>query len=180
MKGRLIYDLTDNIKKPSSNPPSQIYDFMTDTDFGFGLNPNDIDITSFRNMANYCKANHLYSNGTIQYDKSFKENLEAMLSTFGGVLYESNGVLYMTVDAPDIAVQHFDESNIVGSVNITTGTKADYVNTMDSTYTNPDNDYSEDIIRYPSDAINNSTVACLLYTSPSPRDGATSRMPSSA
>ena len=163
MKGRLIYDLTDNIKKPSSNPPSQIYDFMTDTDFGFGLNPNDIDITSFRNMANYCKANHLYSNGTIQYDKSFKENLEAMLSTFGGVLYESNGVLYMTVDAPDIAVQHFDESNIVGSVNITTGTKSEYVNTMDSTYTNPENDYSEDIIRYPSDAINNSTVAADGY-----------------
>lgn len=163
MKGRLIYDLTDNIKKPSSNPPSQIYDFMTDTDFGFGLNPNDIDITSFRNMANYCKANHLYSNGTIQYDKSFKENLEAMLSTFGGVLYESNGVLYMTVDAPDLPVQHFDESNIVGSVNITTGTKSDYVNTMDSTYTNPDNDYSEDIIRYPSDAINNSTVASDGY-----------------
>jgi len=158
MKGRLIYDLTDNIKKPSSNPPSQLYDFITNTEFGFGLNPNDIDITSFRNMANYCKANHFYSNGSIQYDKSYKENIEAILSTFGGILYESNGVLYLSVDAPDIPVQHFDESSIIGSVNITTGSKSEYVNTMDSTYTNPDNDYSEDIIRYPSDAINNETV----------------------
>ncbi|WP_238084286.1 phage tail tip fiber protein [Pseudescherichia vulneris] len=158
MKGRLIYDLTDNIKKPTSNPPSQLYDFITNTEFGFGLNPNDIDITSFRNMANYCKANHFYSNGSIQYDKSYKENIEAILSTFGGILYESNGVLYLSVDAPDIPVQHFDESSIIGSVNITTGSKSEYVNTMDSTYTNPDNDYSEDIIRYPSDAINNETV----------------------
>ncbi|WP_314419132.1 fibronectin type III domain-containing protein [Pseudescherichia vulneris] len=158
MKGRLIYDLTDNIKKPSSNPPSQLYDFITNTEFGFGMNPNDIDITSFRNMANYCKVNHFYSNGSIQYDKSFKENIEAMLSTFGGVLYESNGVLYLTVDAPDLAVQHFDESNIIGNVNITTGSKSEYLNVLDSTYTNPDNDYSEDIIRYPSDAINNETV----------------------
>lgn len=158
MKGRLIYDLTDNIKKPTSNPPSQLYDFITNTEFGFGLNPNDIDITSFRNMANYCKANHFYSNGSVQYDKSYKENIEAILSTFGGILYESNGVLYLSVDAPDIPVQHFDESSIIGSVNITTGSKSEYVNTMDSTYTNPDNDYSEDIIRYPSDAINNETV----------------------
>jgi len=158
MKGRLIYDLTDNIKKPTSNPPSQLYDFITNTEFGFGLNPNDIDIISFRNLANYCKANHFYSNGSIQYDKSYKENIEAILSTFGGILYESNGVLYLSVDAPDIPVQHFDESSIIGSVNITTGSKSEYVNTMDSTYTNPDNDYSEDIIRYPSDAINNETV----------------------
>ncbi|WP_147716213.1 phage tail tip fiber protein [Klebsiella variicola] len=159
IKGRMIYDLTDNVNKPSSNPPSQLYDFMTNTEFGFGLDPNDIDIQSFRNMAQYCKNNHFYSNGAIQYDKSFKENIESILQTFGGVLYESNGVLYLNVDAPDIPVQHFDESNILGTVNITTGSKSEYVNTMDSTYTNPDGDYSEDIIRFPSDAISNATIA---------------------
>lgn len=58
MRGRMIYDLTDNVRKPSSNPPSQLYDFITNTEFGFGLNPNDIDMTSFRNMANYCANNH--------------------------------------------------------------------------------------------------------------------------
>ena len=30
------------------------------------------------------------------------------------------------------------------------------------------------------DFINNTTITCLLYTSPSPRDGLLSRMPSSA
>jgi hypothetical protein len=44
-------------------------------------------------------------------------------------------------------------------VNITTGSKSDYFNTMDSTYTNPGNDYSQDIIRYPSDAISNASIA---------------------
>lgn len=159
MRGRMIYDLTDNVRKPSSNPPSQLYDFITNTEFGFGLDPNDIDITSFRNMANYCAQNHFYSNGNIQYDKSFKENIENILQTFGGVLYESNGKYYLTVDAPDIPSVHFDETNIIGSVNITTGSKSDYFNTMDSTYTNPGNDYSQDIIRYPSDAIGNASIA---------------------
>jgi hypothetical protein len=37
MRGRMIYDLTDNVRKPSSNPPSQLYDFITNTEFGFGL-----------------------------------------------------------------------------------------------------------------------------------------------
>jgi hypothetical protein len=109
-------------------------------------------------MANYCAHNHFYSNGNIQYDKSFKENIENILQTFGGVLYESNGKYYLTVDAPDIPSVHFDETNI-GSVNITTGSKSDYFNTMDSTYTNPGNDYSQDIIRYPSDAISNASIA---------------------
>ncbi|MDT3546909.1 fibronectin type III domain-containing protein [Cronobacter sakazakii] len=159
MRGRLIYDLTDNVRKPSSNPPSQLYDFITNTEFGFGLDPNDIDITSFRNMANYCAQNNFYSNGNIQYDKSFKENIENILQTFGGVLYESNGKYYLTVDAPDIPVKHFDESSIIGGVNITTGSKSEYFNCMDSTYTNPGNDYSQDIIRYPSNALNNETIA---------------------
>ena len=44
-------------------------------------------------------------------------------------------------------------------VNITTGSKVWYFNTMDSTYTNPGNDYSQDIIRYPSDAISNASIA---------------------
>ena len=56
------------------------------TEFGFGLDPNDIDINSFGNMANYCAQNHFYSNGSIQYDKSFKENIENILQTFGGVI----------------------------------------------------------------------------------------------
>ncbi|EPB3479052.1 fibronectin type III domain-containing protein [Escherichia coli] len=159
MKGRMIYDLTDNVRKPSSNPPSQLYDFITNTDFGFGLDPNDIDIQSFRTMAQYCKVNHFYSNGSIAYDKTFKENIEAILQTFGGVLYESNGVLYLTVDTADLPVQHFDESNILGQVNITTGSNSDYFNTMDSTYTNSLGDYSEDIIRYPSDTLTNETIA---------------------
>ncbi|OWA71353.1 hypothetical protein BV369_30285, partial [Klebsiella pneumoniae] len=64
IRGRKIYDLTDNVLKPSSNPPSQLYDFMTNTEFGFGTDPNDIDIASFRNIAQYCKDNHYYSNGS--------------------------------------------------------------------------------------------------------------------
>ncbi|EHC1567834.1 DUF1983 domain-containing protein [Escherichia coli] len=158
IRGRKIYDLTDNVLKPSSNPPSQLYDFMTNTEFGFGTDPNDIDISSFRNIAQYCKDNHYYSNGSIAYDKSYKENMEAILQTFGGVIYESNGVQYLSVDTADLPVEHFDESNIIGSVNITTGSNTDYFNCMDSTYTNPNGDYAEDIIRYPSNALTNETI----------------------
>lgn len=158
MKGRLIYDLTDNIRKPSSNPPSQLYDFITNNEFGFNTDPNDIDIASFRNCAMYCKNNELYSNGAIAYDKSYKENLESILSTFGGVIYESNGIMYLTVDTADVPLYHFDEKNILGTVNITTGSNTDYANVFDVTYTNPGGDYSEDIIRYPSDTLTNETV----------------------
>ncbi|MBJ5365677.1 fibronectin type III domain-containing protein, partial [Salmonella enterica subsp. enterica serovar London] len=43
MKGLMITDLTDMTRKASSNPPSQIYELLTNTLWGMGLDPALID-----------------------------------------------------------------------------------------------------------------------------------------
>lgn len=150
-KGRLITDLVDLQVRCASNGPSQIYDFMTNTDFGMGLDPNVIDLASFRGAAQYCEAYEYYSNGAIDYSASYKSNIEQILQTFGGILYIHAGKLYVTVDVQSTSVMSFDESNIFGDFKITTSGMTDYFNTIDATWKNVKNSYSDDVVRIPSD-----------------------------
>lgn len=153
MKGRQIIDVITGTRNSSSNPVSQIYDYLTNEEFGFGFgfDGQNIDLASFQNIAQYCINHNLYSNGSIDYSRTYKENLESILQTFAGVIYESAGKIYLTVDTADIPVFAFDESSIIGDLQVVSGTNTDYYNTMDCTYTNPTGDYSNDIVRYPSD-----------------------------
>lgn len=48
-------------------------------------------------------------------------------------------------------VASFNEDNIIGSVQLNSGSQNDYYNCIDASYTNPKNDYANDVIRFPSD-----------------------------
>ncbi|MHA3671002.1 phage tail tip fiber protein [Yersinia enterocolitica] len=155
-KGRIISDIRTGRRYPSSNPVDQIADYLTNKQFGFGFDAENIDMESFKTMAYYCQSHDLWSNGNIDYAKTYKENLEAILSTFAGVIYESGGKIRLTVDDADLPIFHFDEEVIIGSVNVNTSSNTDYFNTIDATYTNAENAaYTQDIIRYPSDLFSN-------------------------
>ncbi|HHD2919857.1 TPA: fibronectin type III domain-containing protein, partial [Enterobacter kobei] len=150
-KGRLIVDLVDLQTRCASNGPSQIYDLITNTEFGMGLDPNIIDLDSFRSCAQYCENFEYYSNGAIDYSQTYKSNIELILQTFGGILYIHAGKMYMTVDVQGTSVATFNESNIYGDFKVTTSGMSDYANTIDATWKNVNNSYSDDIVRIPSD-----------------------------
>ncbi|WP_323108947.1 phage tail tip fiber protein [Pectobacterium carotovorum] len=151
MRGRKINDVLTNTIKTSSNPVSILTDYITDNYFGLGIDPADIDTDSFRIAAQYCENNQLRCNGTISYDKSFKRNIESILQTFGGVLYQSGSKFKIALDVADLPVASFNEDNIIGAVQLNSGSQNDYYNCIDASYTNPRNDYANDVIRFPSD-----------------------------
>ncbi|MFP9442717.1 phage tail tip fiber protein [Pectobacterium brasiliense] len=150
MRGRKINDVLTNTIKTSSNPVSILTDYITDNYFGLGIDPVDIDTGSFRIAAQYCENHQLRCNGTISYDKSFKRNIESILQTFGGVLYQSGSKFKIAMDVADLSVASFSEDNIIGSVQLNSGSQNDYYNCIDASYTNPKNDYANDVIRFPS------------------------------
>ncbi|MEG3135670.1 fibronectin type III domain-containing protein [Rouxiella sp. T17] len=177
MKGKIINDLTDNSQKATSNPPSILYDFLTNSEYGFGLSTDTINLESFQVAAQYCNSHGLFANGTISYTDSFKQNVENILSTFAGILYESFGELHLAIDTATLPSHSFNESNIIGTVSLTTGGIDDYINCIDATYTDPsvtstwvdeesddyDSDdlngaYSSNIIRYPSNLYNSDVL----------------------
>jgi hypothetical protein len=151
IKGKLIRDLNTMEISASSNPPSQLYDFLTNTVYGMSIDPNNIDLQSFRTAANYCLQYGFNSVGNISYGDSYKANIEKILMTFGGVTYIHAGKLYLTLDIPGSSVASFDESNMFGNVKITTSGTTDYFNCIDASWTNIQNSYSTDVIRIPSD-----------------------------
>ncbi|USL56754.1 DUF1983 domain-containing protein [Pantoea ananatis] len=150
-KGRIITDLVDLQPRCASNGPSQIYDLMTNTEFGMGIDPNVIDLASFRSAAQYCENFEYFSNGAIDYSQTYKSNIELILQTFGGIMYIHAGKMYLTVDVQSTSVATFDESNLYGDFKVTTAGLSEYANTIDATWKNVNNSYSDDIVRIPSD-----------------------------
>jgi len=149
--GKKIYDLVSGTTSVSNNPVNQLYDYVTNTEYGLGVSPGNIDIASFQTAAQYCTRYQMYSNGAIDYQSTYKSNIEKMLMTFGGITSIHCGKLYLTVDIPALSVQTFDESNIFGEFVSTTSGISDYFNTIDATWKNTTNNYSDDILRIPSD-----------------------------
>lgn len=158
LKGKLIRDLYTGQISASSNPPSQLYDFLTNTEYGMSIDPNNIDLASFQTAANLCVQYGFSSVGNISYSESYKSNIEKILMTFGGITYIHAGKLYLTMDLPGSSVFTFNESNMFGNVTLTTTGTADYFNCIDASWTNVNNSYSTDIIRIPSDISSNEVI----------------------
>lgn len=151
IQGMLIRDLYTGKIEASSNPPSQLYDFLTNTEYGMSIDPNNIDLASFQTAATYCVQYGFNSVGNISYSDSYKSNIEKILMTFGGITYIHAGKLHLTLDAPGSSVMNFNESNMFGDVTVTTSGTSDYFNCIDASWTNVNNSYSTDVIRIPSD-----------------------------
>ncbi|MFS3558634.1 fibronectin type III domain-containing protein [Citrobacter braakii] len=151
LKGQKIYDFYSGTTFATSCPVSQIYDYLTNSIYGMGLDPQLINIESFEESAAYCNSVGLYSNGAISYQDTYKKNIENILQTFGGITYVHGGQICITVDRKTLSVQSFDESNMVGDLKVITSGNQDYYNVLDCQFTSVKNNYSTDVIRIPSD-----------------------------
>lgn len=151
LKGQRIYDWADDAIKSSSNPPSIIYDYLTNKTYGMGIEPELIDTQSFGEMAAYCKQLGYYANGSMSYSNTYKQNIEGVLQSFGGIMYIHGGKICITTDRKTLSVQSFDETNMFGSVSLSTSGSTDYFNTIDAKYTNTNSMYTTDVLRIPSD-----------------------------
>lgn len=150
-RGKKIIDILTGVIKASSNPVNILYDFITSEVYGLGVSVLDIDMDNFKIAAQYCDVKGLYCDGTISYDKSMKSNIERILQTFSGVLYQSADKFKIALDVADIPVTNFNVENIISKVQLNSGSQNDYYNVIDATYTNiEDEAYSNDIVRFPS------------------------------
>lgn len=160
MSGLLITDLTDGTRKASDNGPSQMVDYMLNNRYGLGVPPEQLDTDSFKVAAAYAKNNGFTSNGSLDPNSTFKENLTQLAGAFGGLIFQSFGQVTCRIDGPGTVQFEFNENNIsASSITLKTGESAQYYNTINAKYQNPAIDYSEEILRYPSDTTNDPIIA---------------------
>ncbi|MCK6840195.1 phage tail protein [Enterobacter roggenkampii] len=151
MKGQRIFDFVDGTIKASSNPPSIIYDYLTNTTYGMGIDPSLINQDTFAETAAYCDAFEMYANGAISYQSTFMANIENICQSFGGIMFVHAGQICLTTDRKTVSVASFNERNMVAGVQVSTSGGTDYFNTVDCKYTNPQSMYTTDVVRIPSD-----------------------------
>ncbi|MCV5398010.1 hypothetical protein OFN24_31835, partial [Escherichia coli] len=63
-------------------------------------------------------------------------------------------------DGPGVVQYDFNEDNInAGTVSLNDGGTENYYNTLNVKYQDPEIDYSDQVLRYPSDVTNDGTIA---------------------
>lgn len=157
--GLMITDLVDGTRKASMNGPSQLLDYMTNQRYGLGVDLELVDIDSFKDSAQLAYQNQFYSNGSTDPNATFKSNITQICGSFGGLVYESFGKLTCAVDQPGVVQYTFDEDNISQSMfTLKDGESNGYYNTLNVSYQDPAIDYSDQVLRYPSDAVNDALI----------------------
>lgn len=157
--GLKIRNLETNAIEPSTNPVDQIFHYLTNTKYGLSVPIENINTESFLKVRKQVHDLKFESNGACDPNSSFKENLTALMQTFGGVMFESFGRITLKLDAPDIVKHTFNEDNIMmGKVTLKTGGTNGYFNTINAVYQEPEIDYSEQMLRYPSVAETDQTI----------------------
>lgn len=160
VNGLLVNDLTTGRRTASRNGPSQLLDYITNERYGLGIPLDLVDLDSFKYAADYAVANNMFSDGAPDPNASFKENILQMAQSFNALVFPAFGKMTCKIDGPDIVSYDFDENTITaGTVSLSSGGSENYYNTLNLTYLNPEADYSATVLRYPSDTVNDATIA---------------------
>lgn len=170
LKGMKIYDFMTGTTIASSCPVSQLYDYLTNEIYGLCYPVANINIDTFMECASYCNVNSLYSNGAINYQLTYKENVEGICQSFGGIMYVHAGKICLTVDRKTLSVATFNEDNMFGDLEVKTSGYSDYFNTIDAKYTAVENQFAESIVRIPADISADEVIRADGIVTPVSRD----------
>lgn len=158
LDGLKITNLVNGNREFTNNGPSCLLDFITNTRYGLATPLSRIDIESFKTAALRTKDNYWCDGGTDP-NASNKANIENICSSFGGIIFDSFGKLTLKLDAPDVTKYSFNEDNIIaGQVTIENGGSHKGYNTLNVSYNDPKIDYSNSVLRYPSDVTNDALI----------------------
>jgi hypothetical protein len=132
LQGRKLFDFRDSSTAYSNNPVLCLYDYMTNSRYGLGIDSAKIDTTSWGAAATYCDNQNWGLNYRVSGQEAAQDVIDVMLTSFRGSLVWWDGKYYlnyadlnlessvMTLDDEDIYV---DES---GKAQISLSEPSDY------------------------------------------------------
>ncbi|MGU5740133.1 phage tail tip fiber protein [Aeromonas caviae] len=127
-----------------TNPACCILTYLLDPYFGMGLQVEDVDITSFILLANYCDNKQLKFNGFVNQDSTFGEILKQFADSFDGDIYLESGLIKVRPIDVTAALVHLNETNMHSEIRSLGRGDKDPVNTIIVEYLNKDSNYSQD------------------------------------
>lgn len=164
IKGRRIFDPRDttqvfantNSYKYSNNPSLCILDYLTNIDYGFGINYENIDTASFIKTADYCdeqilREDNIYTarytcNGVLDTGQKLITNLRELLTCCNARIGWIMGKWQLTIDQLDTPVYTFSPHNLIGNIELEIANIRSRQNTIITRYINPEINYQFDIL----------------------------------
>jgi len=158
VKGRKVYDPRDFSTAYSSNHALCIYDYLTNSRYGRGLAAADIGVQSIKDAADYCDVqvtpftgagyqHARYScDGVVNTGRKVLDNTRDLLRGCRGWLPYVAGQWQLILDKPETATFTFDTSNIIGGLSFSRAGRRGRLNRVQTSYTNPDEDYASELV----------------------------------
>jgi hypothetical protein len=143
-----------------NNPAWVLYDYLTNTRYGKGIDPAMIDIDSFFDTRDYCnelvnmkdkdgntiQQKRYTADGHIDTAKPLIDNVKDILTSMNAFMIQSGGKYKVRCNKAETVTDfEFNEDNITGQWEIQLGTKTNRFNQMKTTYFEPDNNYFANI-----------------------------------
>jgi hypothetical protein len=162
IKGKKVTDTWDGTWNATDydNPAWVLFDYLTNTRYGKGIDKSMLDKDSFIATKNYCNelvtmkdkdGNNIsqkryIANGHIDTAKTIIDNVKDILTSMNAFMVQSGGkyrVRCNKAETPSDFV--FNEDNITGSWDIQLGSKTNRFNQTKITYFEPENSYQGNI-----------------------------------
>ena len=155
MTGKALVDSSGS-SVSAKNPAWQLYDYLTNTRYGCGLNASLIDATSFTTAAGICdqvnnSITRHQSNIILDSRGSLLSNIKQILATCNGRLHWIDGKYTMKIDDTYTGSGEFafEEKHVIGGINIIANNKNERSNQVTATFVNPDKEWKKDEVSWP-------------------------------
>jgi hypothetical protein len=154
VKGVKVYDPRDTSSAWSDNPALCLRDYLTNTRYGRSIPESMMDDDTFIAAANYCdelvtkggvSAKRYTCNGVVDTSRTSLEIVRELLTSCRGMLVFSGGKYKLVLDKVETASFTFDEDNIIGSWQISLGSKQNTYNRIRTEFFNPNRNWQGDI-----------------------------------
>ncbi len=144
----------------SANPALCLYDYLTNTRYGKGLSPSDIDISAFTTAANVCNTSvtpftgastqNLFEIHTALGNKTkLIDNVKKILSSMRSYFTFSGGLYTIKVEGTGSSVLSINEDMIISGIQIQGETKQKRYNRVIARFDNEEKNYQPDEVIYP-------------------------------
>jgi hypothetical protein len=136
------------------NPANVLHDYLTNTRYGKGLSETIFSGFEFALLRTYTYNKGLEVNGILDPQVQIFDNTQVILNSANAFLVYSQGK-YAPKPLADLVFDGdtylFNEDNILGSWNISLGSKRNKQNKIKINYFNPLQNWQRDIITFPED-----------------------------
>ena len=147
VKGKKVPATSDGTSLSySDNPARCILDMLTNTRYGKGIAPADLDLTSFASAETYCDTKGFELRGNVTTNGTIYANLIDMLTSCRGYVAFGNKYRLLIDRADSSTPFEITKHNTVGNVDYVLGDKKSMFNKMTAKFLNASTDYKDDIV----------------------------------